>query len=752
LERQLDPTSAAFVPRGDRPVTNSTHRNWTAVGNLDSRSAAIVDPRGLVTPSAGGWSLDWWIGADDRWHVPSREANVRQRLVDVSPVVETAMRIPGGDAVQRVFAVQRSSTEGGGELVVVEIENQSKVPVALALAVRPYNPQELSSVERIDLDDTAVMVDGQVAVLLPKTPPASAASTLEEGDSAATVMSGGAPARWPGPVECGAGLAQAAFVYPLAHSATLRVVLPLVHHAGQANGRRQGGRRDQLPATSSPASLPTALPGASDVARGWKSQSAREMRLEVPDARLTEAMEANLRYLLLLHEGAEITSGPTSDPFELPDREALVAALDYYGFHDEAARVLASLAARQGPDGRFLGDPNEWAATGAVLCALAEHWRLTRDRGLVEAMVDPIVDGAQWIQHMHHQSGPGRRRRPRGGDESLQGLLPAGVSVESPGSVDYFYSDDLWSVAGLRSAAELLGVVEQTTAAADVARHADAFWNDLDQAMRQRAEVLATQAMPAGPRCRIDAAVVGPLVAVPLRLVAAADERIVATLDTIRNSFTLDEGPALFLGHTGLSPSLTMRLAQVELAAGDRRCLDRLGWLLDAASGTWTWPEVIHPRFAGGCRGDGHHGRVAADLLKFVRELLVREVDGGVALSSVVPDEWLGQGWEVHDAPTAHGLLSYAVRWHGDRPALLWDLRPDGAEADAGPDDGTERGSEGDDQRVELTAPGLDPAWSTTERRGEALLARVEPSGAIVPSADAPSADVVASQEDVSFH
>jgi hypothetical protein len=67
----------------------------------------------------------------------------------------------------------------------------------------------------------------------------------------------------------------------------------------------------------------------------------------------------------------------------------------------------------------------------------------------------------------------------------------------------------------------------------------------------------------------------------------------------------------------------------------------------------------------------------------------------------------MGQGLEVHDAPTHDGLLSFAVRWHGDRPALLWDLRR----------------RAGDTRPVHLTAPGLDPTWSTGETRGDALLA-----------------------------
>jgi hypothetical protein len=71
----------------------------------------------------------------------------------------------------------------------------------------------------------------------------------------------------------------------------------------------------------------------------------------------------------------------------------------------------------------------------------------------------------------------------------------------------------------------------------------------------------------------------------------------------------------------------------------------------------------------------------------------------------VVAREWFGQGIELHDAPTSLGSFGFAVRWHGERPALLWELDP----ADPG-------------QPVRIEAPGLDPSWSSTEPVGEALL------------------------------
>jgi hypothetical protein len=705
LERQLDPGSAAFVPRGHLPfLTNMTHRNWTAVGNLDSPWEAIVDPRGLLTPWFDGWSLDWWIGAEDRWHVPSREVGVRQRLVDGAPVVETTLRIPGGDAVNRIYAIRDRSRE----LVMVEVENRSKLPVALALAIRPYNPEGLSVIERISLHDgTTATVDGRVALLLPKPPGRYAASTFHDGDSALTLMNGEATETWQGSPRCPAGLAQAGFVYPLAHGATLRVAVPLV---AESRTRRRGLTRRRV--AKAPA-FPTAVPTAANVARGWVTQSAHGMRLELPDPRLQEAVEANRRFLLLLLDGDEITPGPsTYHRFWFRDAAYMLAALDRYGYHDEVAQVLGSYPGRQRVDGFYFSQRQEWDANGAALWSLAEHWRLTRDRALVESMLPSIVAGVQWIERKRHSKR--RRHSGRGGDEALRGLLPAGVSAEHLGPFDYFFWDDFWGVAGLRSGAELLQATDQGDAAADASRFASAMWTDVEASLELTAKRLGTLAMPAGPRRRIDPAVIGSLVACwPLGLLPADDPRVAATVDVIRDRFTRAEGRAFFQGisHTGLGTYLTMELAAVELAAGDRRCLDRLAWMLEVASPTWTWPEAVHPRLDGGCMGDGHHGWAAADFLSLVRDLLVRETeDSGLALASAIPATWLGQGWEVHDAPTTYGLLSYAVRWHGDRPALLWDLQP---HAGVG--------------AVRLTAPGLDPAWSTTEPKGEALLAAVAP-------------------------
>jgi len=80
---------------------------------------------------------------------------------------------------------------------------------------------------------------------------------------------------------------------------------------------------------------------------------------------------------------------------------------------------------------------------------------------------------------------------------------------------------------------------------------------------------------------------------------------------------------------------------------------------------------------------------------------LIRETADAIELVPGFGVAWLGQSIAAHDIPLRAGPCSFAVRWHGARPALLWDV-PRG---------------------FTVRAEALDPAWSSTEPVGETLLA-----------------------------
>ena len=97
-----------------------------AVGVRDGAWVGAVNAWGDVFVD-GQERLRWFVAADDRWYRPSRETTVRQREISGVPVVETRIKVPGGDAVQRVYGV----ADLGGA-IVVEIYNDSTLPFAVA--------------------------------------------------------------------------------------------------------------------------------------------------------------------------------------------------------------------------------------------------------------------------------------------------------------------------------------------------------------------------------------------------------------------------------------------------------------------------------------------------------------------------------------------------------------------------------------------------------------------------------------------
>jgi hypothetical protein len=391
----------------------------TTIGVLGGTRDAAVDGHGVVSPRATTWELDWWIGADDRWRVPAREAAVRQQLIDGMPVVQTAMRVPGGDAVQRVYAAPAADV---GEVAVVEIANESPGPFVAALVVR--------GATALDLDGATVWADGR-SVVRTLRPPSRWAATVD-GSTEEIVTSGAAS---DGPFthrqDRGARLV-GAFLFPVAHRTTLRAVVNL--------GTRGIGVTE-----------PGAVPDAAAVARGWRAQLDRGMRVELPDEQLQRAVETA-----------------------------------------RAATVLAGQAWRVEPE----------------VAAVLEDWGLDAEAA------------AAWGR----LTGRSRRR------------------------------------------------------------------------LRQRTPPTAT------------------------------------------------------------------------------------------------WSEVL------GCVGAAG---ADAQLLAALRAVLIRDRDSAVALLDDWPDAWIGRPVDVRDAPTRRGPVSCSVRWHGERPALLWEGPP-----------GTT-----------FTAPGLDPSWSSTDARGETLLA-----------------------------
>jgi hypothetical protein len=136
----------------------------TTTGVVGRSWRAEISPWGDVAPDGGDGTLRWHVAAEDRWHDPAAEPAVRQRRVGGTPVVETRLRVPDGDAVHTVWSV---ADHAGA--TVVEVRNESPLPIAVAFSGLPVvteRPVADVPVRGIDLpDDAFVMPVGHRAAV-----------------------------------------------------------------------------------------------------------------------------------------------------------------------------------------------------------------------------------------------------------------------------------------------------------------------------------------------------------------------------------------------------------------------------------------------------------------------------------------------------------------------------------------------------------------------------------------------------------
>jgi hypothetical protein len=232
------------------------------VGSLGNPGRAHVDARGGIRVVGRSWTLGWWIGGDDRWHLAAVEAAVRQHTVAGTPVVETAMRVPGGDAVQRVYGVG-----GPGGIVIVEIENASPAAFVVALTIE--------GARAVAGDERTIAVDGRDALLGPAPPARWTAGTAPLDVETVGSETGPFPE-----LHDRKGGIHGAVLYPLSHRNRLRVAL--------------------VTSDDPPGPVDLALaPDAATAAAGWHQLLDAGMRVVLPDPRVQEAVELARSQVLL---------------------------------------------------------------------------------------------------------------------------------------------------------------------------------------------------------------------------------------------------------------------------------------------------------------------------------------------------------------------------------------------------------------------------------------------------------------------
>ena len=551
------------------------------IGSISAGDIHNVSPSGQIGPLGSEYILHWGVRADDRWHIARDEKAIRQGIAEDGVSIETRLRVSGGDIVHRAS----STPYKGKSLVVIEIENETPIPVALALFTSGSATWKCE--EKTLTRDLIPIISASKAVghCLIATSEDELLERLrsEEGQEEIERLNSGKGS-------------QVAVVFPLPHSATLRLVF-----SGDNDG-------DSLPS-------PDDLPNLEGIANGWGVHLEQGSTAVLEDERLERILFSARRHLLVgceqdLNSPYWLQGSPSYTP------ALAVVSMSLWGHSEAASRLLKQLI-DQYQVSSFQHHEREYLSY--LLWACSEFT-------LLHGNHEVSVPSLQWASEQvgNFLSSIPRRGIRRRSDHSFLRL-----GVESSISILQRSAQD-------EEAHRLQDVLPKIYRSNSISEYSASLPNallNLDQAAKPLS------------KCLLD-----------------------------------------YLGASDNSDLLNRIIAKA------------------TPSGAFSSGERFQDPFA------------SALFLIFLRRFLLSQPQKNVSTVALFPSynpRWFNVPVEVSNMPTSNGGIGYAVRWHGDRPALLW---------------------EGNfSSEVSFISPEFDPNWESRETQGEALFPQQKPQETAIP-------------------
>lgn len=662
---------ARALPRGDLPRAFLGEQNyWTVVGvDGGAQRSGLVSEDGAIELTRGGPSVEPAIRLADGRLVTWAQVRAEHSLVEHSlPVVQWRH----ADVELRVEAGADGPAKTPQLLARYTLRNPTAKPqrYSLLLALRPWqvNPpqQFLSTQGGISPLASLAWADGKLA---------AAGLSLQPREAPVEVRAA--------PWGAGPGLASLLQAAPLTQltdteqlpSALMRFDVELAPGEARSLGWVTGGDAN---------ALDTRLAVA---AAQWRDRlGVLELQLPPQAQAIADTMRSALAQMLMSREGPALRPGTRSYARSwVRDGAMMVAGLvrmgeiqaarefvDWYGGYIFESGKVPCCVDQRGADPVVENDSH-----GQYLFAIAELWRHTQDRALLERHWPKVQRVVAWMEGLRQSE-----RQP-GADPRFKGLMPPSISHEGYSDKPaYSYWDDFWALRGYKDAVQIAQALGDAATAARWAVSRDEFDADLGASIAATARHYQLDHIAgAADRGDFDATsttmALNPAQAdkLPPQLLHGTFERYV------KEAFARIDGSKAWKDYTPYelrNVSALVRLGRVDEAHR------LLAWFFthQRPAGWNQWAEVVLPdvrkvQFL----GDMPHAWISSDYLRAALDLLAyeRESGGSLVLGAGLSPAWRAAGdIGVTGLATAWGRLDYRLVKRADAGWTLHiDRRPE---------------------------------------------------------------------------
>jgi hypothetical protein len=663
---------AKALPRGDMPRAFLGEQNyWTVVGvDGGAERSGLVSEDGAIELTRGGPSIEPAIRLADGRLVTWAQVRSEHGLVEHAlPVVQWRH----ADVELRVEAAADGPAKDPRLLARYTLRNPTSRPqrYSLLLVLRPWqvNPpqQFLSTQGGVSPLASVSWADGSLALpglrITPREKPAEVrAAPWSAGPALAALLQ--APP-----------LTQLTDVDTLP-SALMRFDIDLAPGESRRFGWVSGD--------GDAAALDTRLAVA---AAQWRDRLGL-LQLDLPPQAgpVVDTMRAALAQMLMSRSGPALRPGTRAYARSwIRDGAMMVAGLarmgevqaaaefvDWFGGHIFESGKVPCCVDQRGADPVVENDSH-----GQYLFAVAELWRHTQDRALLERRWPRVQKVVAWMEALRQGE-----RKP-GADPRFKGLMPPSISHEGYSDKPaYSYWDDFWTLRGYKDAVQIAQALGDNAAAVRWAVSRDEFEAELSASITATARHYQLDYI-AGAADRGDFDATSTTMALNPAQVEnkLPPELLRATFDRyVKEALARIDGSKAWHDYTPYelrNVSALVRLGRVDEAHR------LLAWFFthQRPAGWRQWAEVVRPdareaRFL----GDMPHAWISSDYLRAALDLLAweRESSGSLVLAAGIPAAWREAGdIGVTGLSTAWGRLDYRLVRRPGGWTLHIDRRPD---------------------------------------------------------------------------
>jgi len=644
---------AAASPRGSYPkYLGNVQSYWTVVGEPEAEMEWLVNEEGMVEIGPSAFSIEPFLRVDGKLNTWA-DVRVTQSLEDGYLPIPSVTWDAGLRVTVLPNAIRYTVTNRSGKRAAME----------LLLAVRPFQvnppwqflgiPGGTGEIRTLSWDG-ALRVNGAPVLTTVTRPDAFGATHFDGGDIIEFARRGILPARQSVDDPFGAASGALSYKMDLAPGEARDVILGRPFDAALAESRALWhGLLDRVKFSGPPA--------------------VDEM---------VRVLRSNLAYVLINADGAAIQPGSRAyDRSWIRDGSLTSFAMLRLGNNEAVRRYIDWYAPFQFDDGKIPccvdargADPvNEHDSHGQFIWLIAEYYRFTGDRKMLDSMWPRVQKTVEYIRTLRAQ-----RMTKQYENTAFWGLVPESISHEGYSArAMHSYWDDFFILRGLQDAAFIAEIVSPTDAPALVLLRDD-FRRDLLRSINQATSEKKIDFIPGSVE-------LGDFDATSTTIaVTPADELrnlprslLLNTFERYwRNSLDRIEGKPwdAYTPYELRTVGTFLRLGQSDRA---HAMLDF--FFKDIRPRPWNhWAEVVYrepqtPKFI----GDMPHTWVGSDYIRSMLDIFAYDHDQTLVIGAGLKPEWLDHGVAVEGLRTPHGTISYAMKRDGDaiRVAITGDVR-----------------------------------------------------------------------------